>query len=114
MESHEEILRLAQEHHWRKLLCFCNTRRKVEETAAQVSALWKPYPVVAHHGSLDHYQRQEAEEVMKQSPVAVCVATSTLEIGIDIGDIDLVVLAEPPWSSRRCSSVSAGVVGVRT
>ena len=35
---------------------------------------------------------------MKQSPVAVCVATSTLEIGIDIGDIDLVVLADPPWS----------------
>jgi len=54
--------------------------------------------VVAHHGSLSRSVREEAEQVTKESKVAVCVATSTLEIGIDIGDIDLVVLAEVPWS----------------
>ena len=51
-----------------------------------------------HHGSLDHHIRQETEETIKQARVVVCVATSTLEIGIDIGDIDLIVLAETPWS----------------
>jgi ATP-dependent Lhr-like helicase len=60
--------------------------------------LWHPYPVVAHHGSLNRRVREEAETVMKEADVAVCVATSTLEIGIDIGDIDLIVLAELPWS----------------
>ncbi len=98
LPTHEEILNLAKTRRWRKLLYFCNTRKGVEETAGRLEALWSPYPVVAHHGSLDRHQREEAEEVMKQNSVAVCVATSTLEIGIDIGDIDLVVLGEPPWS----------------
>jgi ATP-dependent Lhr-like helicase len=76
---------------------------------------------MAHHGSLDRRHREEAEEVMKQNPVAVCVATSTLEFGIDIGDIDLVVLVEPPWSleslqqrvgrgSRRSGTIQAAAI----
>ena len=87
--STRKILRLAQEHHWRKLLCFCNTRRKVEETAAQVSALWKPYPGRRppwQPGSLPAPRSRGGDEAVW---FAVCVATSTLEIGIDIGDIDL-------------------------
>lgn len=98
LSTHEKVWALAQEQQWRKLLYFCNTRQNVEDTARQVQELWKPYPVVTHHGSLERENREEAEEVMKQNQVAICVATSTLEIGIDIGDIDLVVLAEPPWS----------------
>ena len=89
---------MAQANHWRKLLYFCNSRQKVEETARELTEIWAPYPVVAHHGSLDRGHRVEAEEIMVQNRVAVCVATSTLEVGIDIGDVDLVVLADPPLS----------------
>lgn len=98
LASHNEIYHLARARGWRKILCFCNLRESVEEVANELAQLWRPYPVVAHHGSLNRNMREEAETVMKESDVAVCVATSTLEIGIDIGDIDLVVLAEPPWS----------------
>lgn len=98
LPSHEAIRDLARNNGWKKLLYFCNKRASVETVAAELHELWKPYPVVAHHGSLDRKVREAAEREMKESRAAVGVATSTLEIGIDIGDIDLVVLAEPPWS----------------
>lgn len=94
----QEIYDLARKNRYKKILCFCNKRETVETVAAELGELWQPYPVVAHHGSLGRDQRLEAETVMKESPVAVCVSTSTLEIGVDIGDIDLVVLYEMPWS----------------
>jgi ATP-dependent Lhr-like helicase len=96
--SHDEVYHLARQKGWKKVLYFCNLRESVEATAAVLGQLWHPYPVVAHHGSLNRRVREEAETVMKEAKIAICVATSTLEIGIDIGDIDLVVLAEPPWS----------------
>jgi len=119
--SQEEVLKLARIKKWKKLLFFCNRREAVEKTAAELGNLWKPYPVVAHHGSLSKKVREEAEQVMKEVPVAICVATSTLEIGIDIGDVDLVVLAEPPWSisallqrigrgNRRSGKVQAAAI----
>lgn len=98
VNSHQEVLGLARERGWRKILYFCNSRKAVESTAALLSKLWQPYPVVAHHGSLSRVEREAAEGLMKSMRAAVCVATSTLELGIDIGDIDLVVLAEPPLS----------------
>ncbi len=98
LKSLKEVYDLAIEKKWKKVLCFCNMRESVEEVAKELSDMWHPYPVVAHHGSLSRQKREEAEKVMKENDVAVCVATSTLEVGIDIGDIDLIVLAEPPWS----------------
>ncbi len=89
---------LAHERGWKKLLVFCNMRESVERIGDELMGLWRPYPVVVHHGSLDRRIREEAEAVMKSAEVAVCVATSTLEVGIDVGDIDLVVIAETPWS----------------
>jgi ATP-dependent Lhr-like helicase len=121
VSSNQEALNLARRHKWKKLLFFCNRRETVENVAAELKEIWKLYPVVAHHGSLGKAVREEAEKVMKESPVAICVATSTLEIGIDIGDIDLVVLAEPPWSissllqrigrgNRRSGKVQAAAI----
>lgn len=118
LASHEEVKKLARDLKWKKLLCFCNKRKTVEKVAAELVDLWSPYPVVIHHGSLSRQVREEAEQVMKEVPVAICVSTSTLEIGIDIGDIDVVVLAEPPSSisaflqrvgrgSRRSGKVQA-------
>ncbi len=119
--SLEETLAFAKLEKKFKILVFCNKRQSVEETAQTLKPLWHPYPVVAHHGSLDRRQREESEEVMKHSRVAICVATGTLEIGIDIGDIDLVVLAEPPWTlealqqrvgrgSRRLETIQAAAI----
>jgi ATP-dependent helicase Lhr and Lhr-like helicase len=119
--SHAEIHKLARESKWKKVLYFCNRRASVEKVADELRALWKPYPVVVHHGSLARNLREEAEQVMKENSVALCVATSTLEIGIDIGNIDLVVLDEPPWSissllqrvgrgNRRTDKVQAAAI----
>ena len=98
LDSLDEVSRLARERGWKKLLVFCNMRESVERIGDELTGLWRPYPVVVHHGSLDRHIREEAEAVMKSAEVAACVATSTLEVGIDVGDIDLVVIAEIPWS----------------
>jgi ATP-dependent Lhr-like helicase len=98
LTSAEEVCTLAKQERWWKLLVFCNKRESVEQYGEVFKRLWEPYPVVVHHGSLSRLVREEAEAVMKEQRTAICVATSTLEIGIDIGDIDLVVLAEPPFS----------------
>ncbi len=98
IDSHQGAYDLARARGWRKLLIFCNLRESVEQVAADLAPLWTPYPVMVHHGSLNRRVREEAETVMKEADIAVCVATSTLEIGIDIGDVDLIVLAEAPWS----------------
>lgn len=98
VESHKEVYEIARQRRWRKILYFCNLRETVERVVSKIGKLWHPYPVVAHHGSLSRQLREEAENVMKEADVAVCISTSTLEVGIDIGDIDLIVLAEPPWS----------------
>ena len=98
VDSFEGVSKISRENKWRKLLIFSNLRENVETIASKIKKIWHPYPVVAHHGSLSSGLRKEAEKVMKESRVAVCVSTSTLEIGIDIGDIDAIVLAEPPWS----------------
>ncbi|MBC7343716.1 MAG: hypothetical protein H5U02_14940, partial [Clostridia bacterium] len=90
--------RLVRSNGYKKVLYFCNLRESVEAVASQIVPLWRPYPVLVHHGSLSRQLREETESAMKEARVAACVATSTLEIGIDIGDIDLIVLAEAPWS----------------
>ena len=53
------------------------------------------YEILAHHGSLSQHIREQAEEMARKSDAVIIFATSTLELGIDIGDIDLVVLNGP-------------------
>ena len=81
-----------------KALVFANSRNRVDSLTAflrgQLQSLG--YSVLAHHGSLDQSEREETEHAVKEQPRIVVVATATLEIGIDIGDIDLVVLDGPP------------------
>jgi ATP-dependent helicase Lhr and Lhr-like helicase len=81
-----------------KILVFCNARRRVDLlTAALRGPLTaRGYTVWAHHGSLDRRERERAEAEAKEGTGLVIIATSTLEIGIDIGDIDLIVLDGPP------------------
>jgi len=80
-----------------KLLIFANTRKECERLAGVLSqdpslrAL-----VLAHYSSLSHEVRVEAEQRFAEADTAICIATSTLELGIDIGDIDAVLLWGAP------------------
>lgn len=80
-----------------KTLVFCNTRSEVEQTAAYLRQ-HLPYAaqVFAHYSNLDPALRREVEDGFAQASVAVCVSSSTLELGVDIGDIDEVALVGPP------------------
>lgn len=83
----------------RKTLVFCNTRNEVEQTAAFLRAhLGYDAAVFAHYSNLAPVVRREVENDFAVAPVAVCVSTSTLELGIDIGSIDDVALIGPPPS----------------
>lgn len=81
-----------------KLLVFSNTRKRVDQLAYELKDLTTDlgYRVFAHHGSLSRKVREKAEKTIKNDNKVIVVATSTLEIGIDIGDIDLIVLDGPP------------------
>jgi len=98
VRSLKEIFNCVKEEKLKKLLIFCNSRANVENVAKECKRLLGNNEVVVHHGSLSKQIREEAESFMKETQYGVCVATTTLEIGIDIGDIDAVVLAEVPWS----------------
>ncbi len=79
-------------------LVFVNTRRLVERVAHQLSARLGEEAVVAHHGSLSRATRWDAEQKLENGQVRVCVATASLELGIDIGEIDLVCQIGSPRS----------------
>ncbi len=80
-----------------KILVFSNSRKRVDRLALELRPLLEElgYEVRAHHGSLAQPEREAAEQAIKVERRIVVFATSTLEIGIDIGDIDLVVLDGP-------------------
>lgn len=80
-----------------KVLVFCNSRKRVDELASYFKTILGKigYEVRAHHGSLSKNEREETEDAVKSKDKIVVFATSTLEIGVDIGDIDLVVLDGP-------------------
>jgi ATP-dependent Lhr-like helicase len=79
-------------------LVFVNTRRLVERVAHQMSERLGVESVVAHHGSLSRDRRHEAEQRLKRGLVKVCVTTSSLELGIDVGAVDLVCQIGSPRS----------------
>ena len=82
----------------RTTLLFVNTRRLVERVAHQMSERLGVESVVAHHGSLSRDRRHEAEQRLKRGLVKVCVTTSSLELGIDVGAVDLVCQIGSPRS----------------
>ena len=79
-------------------LVFVNTRRLVERVARQLTERLGEDAVVAHHGSLARATRFTAEEKLKHGEVKVCVTTASLELGIDIGVVDLVCQIGSPRS----------------
>ncbi len=87
-EIYERIAQLAKTH--RTTIVFVNTRRLVERVAHQLTKLLGEGKVEAHHGSLSRRTRLAAESQLKSGEVPVVVATASLELGIDIGHVDLV------------------------
>lgn len=95
----ETIARVAQLiREQRTTLVFVNTRRLVERVAHQLSEEIGEENIVAHHGSLSRTSRLHAEQRLKIGDVRVCVATASLELGIDIGAVDLVCQIGSPRS----------------
>jgi ATP-dependent Lhr-like helicase len=98
---HPVLLDLIKQH--RSTLVFVNSRRLAERLAARLNELSEeeggpPELVRAHHGSIAREQRLEIEDQLKAGKLPALVATSSLELGIDMGAIDLVVQVESPAS----------------
>ncbi len=103
-----EILRLVKEH--RSTIVFVNARRGAERLAIRLNELANkdlpegetPKDIArAHHGSLAHEERLVVEEMLKAGELPCLVATSSLELGIDMGAVDLVLQVESPKSVAR-------------
>ncbi|PYQ44164.1 MAG: hypothetical protein DMF77_07810 [Acidobacteria bacterium] len=88
-EIYERIAELVRGH--RTTLVFVNTRKMAERIAAQLSKLLGDDAVASHHGSLSRVRRLDAEERLEAGRLRAIVATASLELGIDIGDVDLVI-----------------------
>ena len=92
----DDIAELVKAHE--TTLVFVNTRRLVERVTRQMSDRLGEEAVVPHHGSLSKERRHDAEQRLKSGQVSLCVATSSLELGIDIGSVDLVCQIGSPRS----------------
>jgi ATP-dependent Lhr-like helicase len=86
-EAYDRITELVRQH--RSTLVFVNTRRLAERVAFNLAERLGEDAVAAHHGSLARKLRLEAENKLKNGEVKVLVATASLELGIDVGYVDL-------------------------
>ncbi|HEY1547133.1 MAG TPA: DEAD/DEAH box helicase [Kofleriaceae bacterium] len=104
---YKELLDAILAH--RSTIVFCNSRRLAERTAQQLTELAVQRGVApagvelvrAHHGSVARHQRLEIEEALKAGRLKAITATSSLELGIDMGAVDLVLQVESPGAVAR-------------
>ncbi|MBA3236523.1 MAG: DEAD/DEAH box helicase, partial [Chloroflexi bacterium] len=96
---HPRILELIRSH--RSTIVFTNSRRLSERLAQRLNELAGEELVRAHHGSVAREQRVQIEEELKAGRLPALVATSSLELGIDMGAVDLVIQVESPTSVAR-------------
>jgi len=116
-EIYDRVAGLAREH--RTTLVFVNTRRLSERVAHHLGERLGADAVLPHHGSLSRKLRLDAEEKLKKGELRAVVATASLELGIDIGSVDLMCqigsprsIASAPWYAwatarygrRECAS----------
>ena len=108
----DRVLGLVEEH--RSTLVFANNRRTVEKLTARLNELASrdvegeapdddpaPPPFRAHHGSLSLDERRATEELLKNASLRAVVSTASLELGIDMGEVDLVCQVESPGNVAR-------------
>ena len=94
-----ELLELVRAH--RSTIIFVNNRRSAERVALRLNDLAEQEIARAHHGSLAREERTVVEELLKEGRLPCLVATSSLELGIDMGAVDLVLQIESPGSVAR-------------
>ncbi|HSA63830.1 MAG TPA: DEAD/DEAH box helicase, partial [Nitrospira sp.] len=102
-DIYDRVATLVREH--RTTLVFVNTRRLAERVAHHLEERLKdlgPGSVAAHHGSLSRQIRLSAEERLKSGTTRVVVATASLELGIDVGTVDLVCQIGSPRAIATC------------
>src|SRR4029079_11411842 len=113
-QVYAQLATLAQEH--RTTLIFVNTRRMAERAARHLSELLGVDNVMSHHGSMAKELRLKAEQRLKNGELIVLVATASLELGIDIGDVELVCQLGSPRAIatflQRAGRASPQVGGV--
>jgi ATP-dependent Lhr-like helicase len=116
---HPRLLELIRDH--QSTLIFVNSRRLAERLAGALNELAGETLVRSHHGSIAREQRMEIEDRLKAGGLRALVATSSLELGIDMGAIDLVIQIEAPPSvasglqrigrgGHQIDAVSEGVI----
>jgi ATP-dependent Lhr-like helicase len=116
---HPRLLELIRTH--QSTLLFVNSRRLAERLAGSLNELAGEPLVRSHHGSLARAARSEVEDLLKAGKIKALVATSSLELGIDMGAIDLVVQIEAPPSvasglqrigraGHQAGAVSEGII----
>jgi ATP-dependent Lhr-like helicase len=88
-EIYKQIAELIEQH--RTTLVFVNTRKLAERITARLTEVMGPDLVTCHHSSLSKERRLDAEHRLKTGQLRALVATASLELGIDIGDVDLTV-----------------------
>lgn len=93
-EVYSRIVELVEQH--RSTLIFVNTRRLAERVSHHLGERLGEENVAAHHGSLSRKLRLAAEKKLKEGQIKVLVATASLELGIDIGTVDLVIQISSP------------------
>ena len=98
-QIHPRILELIRAH--RSTIVFVNSRRLAERLALKLNELAGEELVRAHHGSIAREERLQIEEGLKDGRLPALVATSSLELGIDMGSVDLVIQVESPGSVAR-------------
>jgi len=113
------VLELVRAH--RSTIVFANSRRLAERFCARLNEAAGEELARAHHGSVSREQRSEIEDALKTGALRAVVATSSLELGIDMGAVDLVVQIEAPTSvasgmqrigraSHQVGAISRGIV----
>jgi ATP-dependent Lhr-like helicase len=93
-QVYDRLAELIREH--RSTLVFVNTRRLAERTARALSERLGEDQVTSHHGSMAREQRLNAEQRLKRGELKALIATASLELGIDIGHVDLVCQLSTP------------------
>src|SRR6266513_878458 len=93
-EIYDRVVELVGQH--RSTLLFVNTRRLAERVSHQLAERLGDENVAAHHGSLSRKLRLTAEKRLKEGQIKVLVATASLELGIDVGTVDLAIQISSP------------------
>ena len=88
---------IIRESKSKKILIFANSRKLCDDIFLKLNN-FTPYQVFIHYSNLVKTQREYVEDQFKKSEFAICIATSTLELGIDIGSIEKVILYDPPYT----------------